>query len=34
MKMHIRHDHQAQSRMLGKWATLFGWTQYKWASNE
>lgn len=26
MKMHIRHDHQAQSRMLGKWAK-FGWTQ-------
>ena len=33
MKMHIRHDHQAQSRMLGKWAK-FGWTQIKWASNE
>jgi len=28
MKMHIRHDHQAQSRMLGKWAK-FGWTQIK-----
>jgi len=26
MKMHIRHDHQAQSRMLGKWAK-FVWTQ-------